>query len=201
MKDKNSLRKWETALLLSLCVALCLGTWASAASGRVSAQLVRLHVIAHSDAPEEQSVKLTVRDNVLEYLEPKLESAGSAVEAREIISKNLDGIKRAAENVSEGRPVSVELGEEYYPTRDYDGFSLPAGKYQSLRVTLGSGEGHNWWCVVFPPLCLTAAETEAAFEELDDGTRAIISDDGGGVVFKFRLLELWGELMELLGLD
>lgn len=201
MKDKNSLRKWETALLLSLCVALCLGTWASAASGRVSAQLVRLHVIAHSDAPEEQSVKLTVRDNVLEYLEPKLESAGSAVEAREIISKNLDGIKRAAENVSEGRPVSVALGEEYYPTRDYDGFSLPAGKYQSLRVTLGSGEGHNWWCVVFPPLCLTAAETEAAFEELDDGTRAIISDDGGGVVFKFRLLELWGELMELLGLD
>lgn len=201
MKDKNSLRKWETALLLSLCVALCLGTWASAASGRVSAQLVRLHVIAHSDAPEEQSVKLTVRDSVLEYLEPKLESAGSAVEAREIISKNLDGIKRAAENVSEGRPVSVELGEEYYPTRDYDGFSLPAGKYQSLRVTLGSGEGHNWWCVVFPPLCLTAAETEAAFEELGDGTRAIISDDGGGVVFKFRLLELWGELMELLGLD
>lgn len=201
MKDKNSLRKWETALLLSLCVALCLGTWASAASGRVSAQLVRLHVIAHSDAPEEQSVKLTVRDNVLEYLEPKLESAGSAVEAREIITKNLDGIKRAAENVSEGRPVSVKLGEEYYPTRDYDGFSLPAGKYQSLRVTLGSGEGHNWWCVVFPPLCLTAAETEAAFEELDDGTRAIISDDGGGVVFKFRILELWGELMELLGLD
>ena len=201
MKDKNSLRKWETALLLSLCVALCLGTWASAASGRVSAQLVRLHVIAHSDAPEEQSVKLTVRDNVLEYLEPKLESAGSAVEAREIITENLDGIKRAAENVSEGRPVSVKLGEEYYPTRDYDGFSLPAGKYQSLRVTLGSGEGHNWWCVVFPPLCLTAAETEAAFEELDDGTRAIISDDGGGVVFKFRILELWGELMELLGLD
>lgn len=201
MKDKNSLRKWETALLLSLCVALCLGTWASAASGRVSAQLVRLHVIAHSDAPEEQSVKLTVRDNVLEYLEPKLESAGSAVEAREIIYENLDGIKRAAENVSEGRPVSVKLGEEYYPTRDYDGFSLPAGKYQSLRVTLGSGEGHNWWCVVFPPLCLTAAETEAAFEELDDGTRAIISDDGGGVVFKFRILELWGELMELLGLD
>lgn len=201
MKDKNSLRKWETALLLSLCVALCLGTWASAASGRVSAQLVRLHVIAHSDAPEEQCVKLTVRDSVLEYLEPKLESAGSAVEAREIITKNLDGIKRAAENVSEGRPVSVKLGEEYYPTRDYDGFSLPAGKYQSLRVTLGSGEGHNWWCVVFPPLCLTAAETEAAFEELDDGTRAIISDDGGGVVFKFRILELWGELMELLGLD
>ena len=78
-------------------------------------------------------------------------------------------------------------------------FSLPAGRYQSLRVTLGEGAGHNWWCVVFPPLCLTAAESEAAFEELDGETRAIISSDGGGVQFKFRLLELWGELMELLG--
>ena len=93
----------------------------------------------------------------------------------------------------------MTLGEEYYPTREYDTFSLPAGRYQSLRVTLGEGAGHNWWCVVFPPLCLTAAESEAAFEELDGETRAIISSDGGGVQFKFRLLELWGELMEFLG--
>ena len=77
---------------------------------------------------------------------------------------------------------------------------FPAGQYRSLRVTLGEGEGHNWWCVVFPPLCLTAAETEAAFEELDEGTRAVISEDGTGVVFRFRLLELWGELREILGI-
>ena len=108
--------------------------------------------------------------------------------------------KPAARSAARGRSVSVELGDEYYPTRDYGSFSLPAGQYRSLRVTLGEGEGHNWWCVVFPPLCLTAAETEAAFEELDEGTRAVISEDGTGVVFRFRLLELWGELREILGI-
>ena len=195
----KSLRKWEIALLLALCFTLLAGTWAGAASSRVSEGLVRLHVIAASDDATEQAIKLDVRDAVLSYLEPKLDSAADIAGADARIEANLDGIAAAAESAAQGREVNVTLGEEYYPTREYDTFSLPAGRYQSLRVTLGEGAGHNWWCVVFPPLCLTAAESEAAFEELDGETRAIISSDGGGVQFKFRLLELWGELMELLG--
>lgn len=195
----KSLRKWEITLLLALCFTLLAGTWAGAASSRVSEGLVRLHVIAASDDATEQAIKLDVRDAVLSYLEPKLDSAADIAGAEALIEANLDGIAAAAESAAQGREVSVTLGEEYYPTREYDTFSLPAGRYQSLRVTLGEGAGHNWWCVVFPPLCLTAAESEAAFEELDGETRAIISSDGGGVQFKFRLLELWGELMELLG--
>ena len=195
----KSLRKWEIALLLALCFTLLAGTWAGAASSRVSEGLVRLHVIAASDDATEQAIKLDVRDAVLSYLEPKLASAADIAGAEALIDANLDGIAAAAESAAQGREVNVTLGEEYYPTREYDTFSLPAGRYQSLRVTLGEGAGHNWWCVVFPPLCLTAAESEAAFEELDGETRAIISSDGGGVQFKFRLLELWGELMELLG--
>lgn len=194
----KSLRKWEIALLLALCFTLLAGTWAGAASSRVSEGLVRLHVIAASDDATEQAIKLDVRDAVLSYLEPKLDSAADIAEAEALIEANLDGIAAAAESAAQGREVNVTLGEEYYPTREYDTFSLPAGRYQSLRVTLGEGAGHNWWCVVFPPLCLTAAESEAAFEELDGETRAIISSDGGGVQFKFRLLELWGELMEFL---
>lgn len=195
----KSLRKWEIALLLALCFTLLAGTWAGAASSRVSEGLVRLHVIAASDDATEQAIKLDVRDAVLSYLEPKLDSAADIAGAEALIEANLDGIAAAAESAAQGREVNVTLGEEYYPTREYGTFSLPAGRYQSLRVTLGEGAGHNWWCVVFPPLCLTAAESEAAFEELDGETRAIISSDGGGVQFKFRLLELWGELMELLG--
>lgn len=195
----KSLRKWEIALLLALCFTLLTGTWAGAASSRVSEGLVRLHVIAASDDATEQAIKLDVRDAVLSYLEPKLASAADIAGAEALIEANLDGIAAAAESAAHGREVNVTLGEEYYPTREYDTFSLPAGRYQSLRVTLGEGAGHNWWCVVFPPLCLTAAESEAAFEELDGETRAIISSDGGGVQFKFRLLELWGELMEFLG--
>lgn len=194
----KSLRKWEIALLLALCFTLLAGTWAGAASSRVSEGLVRLHVIAASDDATEQAIKLDVRDAVLSYLEPKLASAADIAGAEALIDANLDGIAAAAESAAQGREVNVTLDEEYYPTREYDTFSLPAGRYQSLRVTLGEGAGHNWWCVVFPPLCLTAAESEAAFEELDGETRAIISSDGGGVQFKFRLLELWGELMEFL---
>lgn len=194
----KSLRKWEIALLLALCFTLLTGTWAGAASSRVSEGLVRLHVIAASDDATEQAIKLDVRDAVLSYLEPKLASAADIAGAEALIEANLGGIAAAAESAAQGREVNVTLGEEYYPTREYDTFSLPAGRYQSLRVTLGEGAGHNWWCVVFPPLCLTAAESEAAFEELDGETRAIISSDGGGVQFKFRLLELWGELMEFL---
>ena len=195
----KSLRKWEIALLLALCFTLLAGTWAGAASSRVSEGLVRLHVIAASDDATEQAIKLDVRDAVLSYLEPKLASAADIAGAEALIEANLEGIAAAAESAAQGREVNVTLGEEYYPTREYDTFSLPAGRYRSLRVTLGEGAGHNWWCVVFPPLCLTAAESEAAFEELDGETREIISSDGGGVQFKFRLLELWGELMEFLG--
>lgn len=195
------LKKWEISMLLALCITLCAGTWASARSEALSNALVRLHVIAVSDEAEEQEIKLRVRDSVLAYLEPRLEGADDAAEARELISAELDGIKAAAETAAEGREVSVTLSREYYPTRDYGSFALPAGSYESLRVVLGEGEGHNWWCVVFPPLCLSAAEAENALETLGGDSAQLLSGEGEGVVFKFRLLELWGELMEYLGID
>lgn len=195
------LKKWEISMLLSLCITLCAGTWASARSEALSDALVRLHVIAVSDEAEEQEIKLRVRDSVLAYLEPRLEGADDAAAARELISAELDGIKAAAETAAEGREVSVTLSREYYPTRDYGSFALPAGSYESLRVVLGEGEGHNWWCVVFPPLCLSAAEAENALETLGGDSAQLLSGEGEGVVFKFRLLELWGELMEYLGID
>lgn len=195
------LKKWEISMLLALCITLCAGTWASARSEALSDALVRLHVIAVSDEAEEQEIKLRVRDSVLAYLEPRLEGADDAAEARELISAELDGIKAAAETAAEGREVSVTLSREYYPTRDYGSFALPAGSYESLRVVLGEGEGHNWWCVVFPPLCLSAAEAENALETLGGDSAQLLSGEGEGVVFKFRLLELWGELMEYLGID
>ena len=91
-----------------------------------------------------------MRDAVLGYLTSLLSQTSDTRTAGEIIEENLSGIEGAALSSSQGREVTVTLGAEYYPTRHYDGFSLPAGEYESLRVTLGEGEGHNWWCVVFP---------------------------------------------------
>ena len=195
---KSRMKIWEISLLLALCFSLCLGTWAQAKQSSLSSSLVRLHVIAVSDDEYEQSLKLRVRDGVLSYISPKLRDVKSAQQAQEIIKNELDGIKAAAESSAEGRSVEVTLGQEYYPTRNYEKFSLPAGKYQSLRVILGEGEGHNWWCVVFPPLCISAAEQEQAVESMSEDMRGIVTEEDG-YEYKFRILELWGELMALIG--
>ena len=195
---KSRMKIWEISLLLTLCFSLCLGTWAQAKQSSLSSSLVRLHVIAVSDDEYEQSLKLRVRDGVLSYISPKLRDVKSAQQAQEIIKNELDGIKAAAESSAEGRSVEVTLSQEYYPTRNYEKFSLPAGKYQSLRVILGEGEGHNWWCVVFPPLCISAAEQEQAVESMSEDMRGIVTEEDG-YEYKFRILELWGELMELIG--
>lgn len=193
----NKLKNWELALLLALCISLCACTWAEGRRQVISSGLVRLHVIAASDDDAEQALKLRVRDGVLEYLSPKLDEVSDSDEARQIIKSELPNIKKAAEKSAEGREIQVSLSEEYYPTREYESFSLPAGRYQSLRVIIGEGEGHNWWCVVFPPLCISAAEQEKAMDAMSDEERGIITE-AEGYEIKFRLVELWGELMELI---
>lgn len=191
------LKTWELAALCALCVSLCVGTWAQGRQRDISSSLVRLHVIAASDETAEQELKLRVRDNVLEYLTPVLDKAESPEEAQRIINGELISIKAAAEACAGGRSVSVTLGQEYYPTREYEGFTLPAGQYQSLRVILGEGKGHNWWCVVFPPLCVSAAEQNKALDAMSEPERGLITE-ADGYELRFRIVELWGELMELL---
>lgn len=191
------LRLWEAAALCALCLSLCIGTWAQARQQSISAGLVRLHVIAVSDDEAEQALKLRVRDAVLGYLSPKLEAVKTSAQAREVIRAELDGIGAAAAAVSEGRTVTVSLGPEDYPTREYAAFTLPAGRYESLRVTLGEGKGHNWWCVVFPPLCLSAAESESVRQVMSEEDYAIITGEED-YQLRFRIVELWGELMSMI---
>lgn len=189
-------RVWEIALLLALCAGALSGVWAQRTQSEIASEMVRLHVLAVDDSEAEQTVKLAVRDAVLEYLQPVLADAGNSEAAQTVLTGHLEDVRQAAQTAAEGRDVSVTLSEEYYPTREYDGFSLPAGQYMSLRVVLGDGAGRNWWCVVYPPLCITAATaSQEAMETLSDNTAAIITEQEG-YVYKFRLLELWGELME-----
>ena len=191
------LKVWETAALCALCLTLCLGAWAQGRQQELSSSLVRLHVIAASDEPEEQELKLRVRDSVLEYLTPLLDESESPEDAQSVISENLGSIQQAASRCAEGRRVRVTLGSEYYPTREYESFTLPAGQYRSLRVTLGEGKGHNWWCVVFPPLCVSAAGQNAALDAMSEPDRGLITE-ADGYELRFRIVELWGELLDFL---
>ncbi len=195
----RALRPWELALLLAVCVTLLTGTWAQARSQLLAARLVRLHVIAVSDDDAEQAVKLQVRDAVLAYLEPQLADVTDIGAAEQLIAGDLDGIARAAQAAAGERLVRVTLGPEHYPTRDYGTFALPAGVYTSLRVTLGAGAGHNWWCVIFPPLCAQAAGlSEQAVQALSDDDVRLVTESDGGYVVRFRLLELWDALVQRL---
>lgn len=143
MDKSRFLRIWEISALVSLCVCLCAAVWAQGRSSAISADLVRLHVLAVSDDAYEQALKLRVRDAVLEYITPRLDGSDSPADARAVLSRELDGIGRAAAAAAEGRKVTVSLGTELYPSREYEGFTLPAGRYESLRVVLGEGEGHQ----------------------------------------------------------
>ena len=190
---KDKLRIWEAAVLVALSVALCTGTWAQGRQDALSGKLVRLHVLAHSDDASEQQIKLDVRNAVLAYLEPILETAADSRGAEALIMENMDGIAGAARKASQGRAVSVSLSTERYPTRQYEDLALPAGEYRSLRVTLGAGEGQNWWCVVFPPLCTQTVLAESAYPAISSEDIALMKQENG-YRLAFRSMELWSGL-------
>lgn len=195
MKDQNQyrLKAWELALLCALSLTLSAAVWAQGSIQRIEDGLIRLHVLAVSDDGEEQQIKLRVRDAVLSFLSPELETVTDKAEAERIVSEALPQIRAAAESAAEGREVAVTLTRERYPTRQYGSFALPAGEYDSLRVILGEGQGHNWWCVVFPPVCLGAESEEALSDAVGEDVFEILCADGE-TSLRFKLLELWGNL-------
>lgn len=190
-------RRWERCLLFGVSAALLAGVWLTGQQKALAEQMVRLHVVARSDSAEDQAEKLRVRDAVLEAVTPWLEGAETREEAMAILAQRLPELARiGAEIAGEGTQVTASIEEEvWFPTKEYTDFALPAGKYTALRITLGEGEGRNWWCVVFPPLCLgsvseTVAEKAGNFSE--DQVR-LITGESEGYVVKFKALELWDE--------
>ena len=183
-----------SALSVTLCAVL------QAQSQRMADKIIRLHVVANSDTSADQAVKLAVRDAVLREAGRVLDGAEDPKQA---VAAQLPALEAAA-NAELQRQGSEDLARvsfrrELFPTREYDTFSLPAGVYDSLRVTIGQGEGHNWWCVIFPPLCAQAAGlSEQAVQALSDDDVRLVTESGGGYVVRFRLLELWDALVQRL---
>ena len=196
------LRLWEAALLLAFGLTLTAGVWASASESALAGQVLRLHVVANSDSDRDQAMKLLVRDAVLAKAGQFLDGVSQRQSAEQALASHLDELVRSAEEALAaegcGDAVKVVLTDQWFPTKEYDGFALPAGQYRALRVIIGEGNGHNWWCVVFPPLCLGSVTEESveavAGEVLSDGQVALITGQDGGYVLKFRFIEWWNEL-------
>lgn len=143
-------------------------------------QFIRLHVRANSDSENDQSLKLKVRDGILDYTTKLLSGASDKEEAMARVQENLPGLEAAAKEIVDesgfGYPVSVSLKKEYFEYREYDGFYLPADVYDSLIVDVGSGEGHNWWCVIFPAVCLSGSSISAESDMPESG-RAVSEEN------------------------
>lgn len=127
--------------------------------------VVRLHVVANSDSEEDQALKLEVRDAVIGVVSEAVKDCKTQDEAIKAIKEIQPDIQSTAEDTVErlgyGYSVSIELGREYYPTKTYESCAFPEGEYVSLRVLIGAAEGQNWWCCLFPPLCLSAARADS----------------------------------------
>ena len=148
-----------TALLMALVLVLSACTQAP----------LRLHIMANSDSSEDQQIKLTVRDAVLELTHEELMLCENKAQARAYIEENLETIQETANTalLESGFDYSADanVGVFHFPEKTYQDVTYPQGDYEALRITLGEGEGQNWWCVMFPPLCIT--EMEATDEEVE----------------------------------
>ena len=162
--------------------------------------VVRLHVLANSNSEEDQALKLEVRDAVLERSATILDGCESRGEAIVRIEENIgeltDAAARRIGELGYEYGVRVELGEETYPTRNYESCCFPAGEYLSLRVLIGDAEGQNWWCVLFPPMCLSAATARADAEDAfvavglsGEQYKIITETDNAKYEVRFKILE------------
>lgn len=203
MKTEQSgkLKLVEILLLLFLAVFLASGAMALQTGQELSDKVVRLHVLANSDSEEDQALKLRVRDRILACAEPLLAGAADRREAEALLRSQTAELERiaAGEIRAAGYDygVTIELEDTVFPTREYEGFMLPAGKYLALRVVIGAGEGRNWWCVVFPPLCAAASADvpEAALAAgMSSAQVGLITEEDQGYVLKSKLVEFWRSL-------
>lgn len=184
-------RAFEAALIAAVIISVFCG-FAFGEQEALAESVIRLHVVANSDSDEDQTLKYRVRDAVLKTAEDILDGAENAKDAQKRLSERLSDIEKAAENaVAENGfhyNVTVTVGEEMFPTRDYETFALPAGNYTSLRVKIGEGGGKNWWCVCFPPIC-TASAVKWEESGLTDRQVMLITGDGADAEVRFFVIE------------
>ncbi|WP_125153326.1 stage II sporulation protein R [Clostridium rectalis] len=170
----------------------------------ISSKLIRFHVIANSDLVMDQNLKLKVRDEVLSYMSPKLKQCNNINESRRVILENNKEIKNIAEKIikQNGYDYSVEtkLSQENFPVKTYGNITLPQGKYEAYRIIIGKGEGQNWWCVMFPPLCFVdITKGEVSYKETEKEMKQVLNDkeyetidntSNGNIKIKFKIAEV-----------
>lgn len=205
-KYKSRILKGSMWLLAGIAFVIGgLGIYSNQVMSELKENIVRLHVVADSDEPDAQALKLKVRDSVTQYTAEVLKNSENAQESYKILQANIDKIQQVAEARArlEGceLPVAATVGEFDFPVKSYGNISLPTGNYNAVKVTIGTGEGQNWWCVLFPPLCFVDSENAAVSasgrvqleENLSSETYSVIenADDTGEVKIRFKIVDFF----------
>lgn len=165
--------------------------------------VLRLHILANSDTNEDQELKLLVRDEITKECKELFSEAQSLEEAKEITLENLEELNKIAATVikEQGKDytVSVQLCEEYFNTRYYGSVTMPAGKYTALQIKIGKAKGENWWCVLYPSLCVGTSTDYESFEENLTPQECSVVSSGNKYQFKFKIVETVTSFFKFLG--
>ena len=196
---KIHMKRLEVALLMGLLFAVVAISPQKEVSG-IQEKITRLHILANSDSNSDQALKLYVRDVLIE----NAHILDGYYKSENISTETLQSVEEIAQQAVQEKgynyPVKAEKVKMYFDTRVYDGFSLPAGRYDAVRVLIGEGKGKNWWCVLFPPLCTPLAQgnvEEIAKEAgLTGDEIGLITQDGTVYALKFKVAEWFGKLIQ-----
>lgn len=209
LRRVNSRAKMMLVIMLTVVVVaiILMNSYTENLNRGLADNLIRLHVIANSDSPEDQALKRDVRDAVLSYVQQELESSKNIAQTKLIVNSRLAGITTIAKETisNNGRDYNVKatLGQYPFPTKAYGDITLPAGSYQALRVVIGKGEGANWWCVLFPPLCFVDVTHGTVPDSVKENLKEALSEEEYSIVtsadeesdipikIKFKIVELF----------
>ncbi len=202
IKKIFSRRGAELAVVVGLlCAIFASMAHFEAACDDLRQNVLRLHIIANSDSEEDQAVKLLVRDKILEESTDIFAGETDLKRAEEKAAERLNEFCETAEKVLRENGfsygASAEIGDSYFETREYEDFTLPAGNYRSLIIRLGEAKGKNWWCVIFPAVCVPAA-TDASLSDSTRETSAQIAEHPQKYVMRFKTVEIYEDIKKFL---
>ena len=184
-----------TAVIFSICSF-------AKTSEEIRSDVLRLHVIANSDSSVDQNLKLRLRDYILEEGEDIFDGSVNVENAVKKIEPKLAELEKSADtfvrNAGFDYDVKITLSNEYFTTRTYESVTLPAGKYLALRVVIGSGEGHNWWCVMFPPMCVPAADKKDEIENVFTDKEIKLVESKPKYEPRFKVVEIYEQIRETI---
>lgn len=190
------LKKFEISVTVAMVVSIVFSVISfSATAEEIRNDVLRLHVIAASDSKDDQALKLKVRDAILDAGAEIFDGSVNVINAVERITPKINNLTETAQKVIEENgfdyDVKITIGEEYFTTRTYETVTLPAGEYLSLIVKIGEGKGKNWWCVMFPPMCLSAADEEDVLKSVLNDNEIKLVNRSPKFEPRFKIIELF----------